>query len=49
MKASRAEAREQAINTVGGVKRYITAYICTLPLASIYLRFRLQIVRNFNS
>ena len=25
LKASRAEAREQAINTVGVVKRYITA------------------------
>ena len=37
LKTSRAEARKQAINTVGGVKRYITVYICTLPLASIYI------------
>ena len=36
LKASRAEAQEQAIN-IGGVKRYITPYICTLPLASIYI------------
>ena len=35
-KASRAEVREQAINIyMGGVKRYITAYICHLRL-SIY-------------